>query len=139
MTEETPSAETDSNLTSAVVRQQTITWYLTLLLIAMVACMPGAMCSLYYLSTVPDVAWTRGREGLTVDRIWMARARRGPVGLGYETQRITDTLADEALCVTTTVRYLLWSSAGSDAEGATYQHKFTQTDYGWQSTGESCN
>jgi len=113
-----------------------IAWYLTLLLLILVTCMPSPLCFLYYLSTVPDVTWQRG--DLTYDRVWMAR-RRGPVGLGYESQRVSERRDDGQVCVTNTVRYLLWEEAGEAAEGAKFSRLFTRTDHGWQPTGEECD
>ena len=104
----------------------------------LVACMPGFLCALYYLSTVPDVTWQRGQQGLTIDRVWMARARRSPVGIGYESQRVTRAIADDKVCVTNTIHYFLWSDAGEAADGANYSRLFAKTDYGWQATGETC-
>ena len=119
--------------------QQNIAWYLTLLLIIMVACMPGVLCSLYYLSTVPDITWQRGTDDLTVDRIWIERIR-GPVGIGYETQRIKERLSDDEVCIKTTIRYYLWRTSRRDpVEGATYHQIHAKTQYGWQSTGQPCD
>jgi len=118
--------------------QQNIAWYLTLLLITLVACMPCTLCSLYYLSTVPDITWRRGRYDLTVDRIWMARLR-GPVGLGYETQRVTRTISADQVCVTNTIRYFLWSDAGEETGGTEFSRLFGKTETGWRATGEGCD
>ena len=130
--------ENTAQVSSQPTLQQNIAWYLTLLLITLVACMPCTLCSLYYLSAVPDITWHRGSYDLTVDRIWMARLR-GPVGVGYETQRVTETIADDQVCVTNTIRYFLWSDAGEEAEGAEFSRLFAKTPQGWRATGEVCN
>jgi len=134
----TETSNQSTSLSTQEKFKQDLAWYLTLLLIVLVTCTPGPLCSLFYLSRVPDVTWQRGRENLTVDRIWMARLRRGPIGVGYETQRITQTFSETDLCVTTTIRYFLWSDAGDDTTGTTYHLRYTKIGPNWQPTGASC-
>jgi hypothetical protein len=135
MTEEIETDAPDPNLKYVYLKRD-IAWYLTLLLLILVTCSPGPLCFLYYLSTVPDVTWQRG--DLTYDRLWMVRAP-GPAGLGYERQRVKQSLADDRVCVANTVRYFLWQAAGEAAEGVRFSQVFRETANGWQPTGESCN
>jgi hypothetical protein len=115
--------------------KQDVAWYLTLLLVIMVACLPGFLCSLYYLSTVPDVTWQRG--DLTYDRVWMAR-ERAPVGIAYETQRIHENISAEEICVVNTIRYFLWNEVEGGDQNSRYSQLMVKTDNGWQSNGQSC-
>lgn len=132
MTEETVSTPEQPTF------QENVAWFFTLLLIILVACLPGFLCSLFYLSTVPDVTWQRGREDLTIDRIWMARLR-GPVGIGLESQRVTDRINETQICVATNVRYLLWRDPDNESlENAKYSRIYHLTDQGWQMTADTC-
>ena len=116
--------------------KQDLAWYLTLLLIIMVACLPGFFCSLFYLSTVPDVTWRRGE--LTYDRLWMAR-EDGPVGIAYESQRINERLSDEEVCVVNKLRYFLWTEVEGGNQNAQYSQLMTKTEQGWRSSGQTCS
>jgi hypothetical protein len=118
--------------------KEEVGFYASLLLIILVTCAPGFLCSLYYLSTVPDVTWQRGNDGLIIDRVFMVRARRSPIGLGYETWRVSETLSNDEVCVTISIRYLLWSDAGDEAQGARVSQRFTRGQSGWQARGQPC-
>lgn len=129
--------EPEPRSTSERLKEE-VGFYASLLLIILVTCAPGFLCSLYYLSTVPDVTWQRGDDGLTIDRVFMLHLKRSPVGLGYETRRVSDTLSDDEVCVTTTIRYLLWSDAGDEAQGAKVSQRYARSQSGWQTTGQPC-
>lgn len=119
--------------------QQNLAWYLTLLLLTAVACMPGILCSLYYLSTVPDITWQRGSRNLTMDRIWMARVR-GPIGIGYQSQRVSEVYNDSRVCVLNSVQYYLWRRPRREAvENGSSKIVYILNEGQWQSSGESCD
>ena len=118
--------------------KEEVGFYASLLLIILVTCAPGFLCSLYYLSTVPDVTWQRGDKDLTIDRVFMLHVKRSPVGLGYETWRVSETLSDDEACVAISIRYLLWSDAGDEAQSAKVSQRFARGQSGWQATGQPC-
>lgn len=119
--------------------QDNLTWYLTLLLLTLVACMPGVLCSLYYLSTVPDVTWQRGDHNLTMDRIWMAQVS-GPIGIGHQKQRVTEVYEDDRLCVADSVQYYLWRQPRrEEVDNGSSETVYVMQNGRWQSSGEACN
>ena len=117
--------------------QETISSILTILVIILVITTPCLSCSLYYLSTVPDVTWQRGSRDLTIDRIRMVDVR-GPIGIAYETHRVDDVIDNEQVCVTSRVRYFLWRTPKEAIENASFSQLYRATEAGWQATTEPC-
>jgi hypothetical protein len=112
-----------------------LNWYLSLLVLLLFIVVPPTLCSLFYLSQVPDVTWA-SHGGLSYDRIWLHRDRR-PVGLGYQNQRVVAEYSDTAMCVENKLRFFLWSRSGSAEPGSSSQ-KMIFMDSRWQPTGEEC-
>jgi hypothetical protein len=112
-----------------------LNWYLTLLVLFLFVSVPPILCSLFYLSQVPDVVWARDDQ-LTFDRIWIYRTRR-PAGIGYQSQRVVDTYSPTEVCVQNRVHFFLWAKA-EEVVGATSRHVVVLNDNRWQSTGQVC-
>lgn len=115
---------------------QEIGWYFSLLLVILVACLPGLLCSLFYLSTVPDVTWRHGELAYT--RVWMVQ-EKGPIGLALERQRVQNRPAADQACVRTIVRYLFWQQPDEAGRNSRYSRLYSHTDQGWQATGQRCS
>ena len=115
--------------------QEKINWYLSLVVLALFFIVPPLLCSLLYLSQVPDISWERN-DGLVYDRIWLHRDRR-PAGLGYQNQRVAARYSDTEVCVETRLRFLLWRSS-PEAAPATTSRELRLIDNRWQPTGQSC-
>ncbi|NJN96129.1 MAG: hypothetical protein HC875_19495 [Anaerolineales bacterium] len=69
---------------------------------------PPILCSLFYLSQVPEVMWQRDDQ-LTFDRIWMYRERR-PLGVAYQTQRVVEYYSPSEVCVQNDLQFFLWGA-----------------------------
>ena len=115
--------------------QQQINWYLSLLVLFLLLVVPPILCSLMYLSQVPEVMWQRD-DRLTFDRVWMYRERR-PLGIGYQAQRIVGQYSQTDVCVQNNLRFFLWGSSKL-AQPATSNQHMVLVDNQWQSTGEAC-
>ena len=115
--------------------QQNVNRYLSLVVLFLLIIAPPILCSLFYLSQVPDVTWERN-DGLTIDRIWLYRDRR-PVGIGYQSQRVTAEYSRSEVCVQTKLRFLLWGKSGR-ATPATTSRMLVRVDNRWQPSGEPC-
>lgn len=115
--------------------QENINWYLSLVVLTLFFVVPPLLCSLLYLSQVPDITWERN-DGLVYDRIWLHRDRR-PAGLGYQNQRITARYNETELCVKTKLRFFLWRPS-SQAEPATTSREMALVEGRWQPTGQTC-
>lgn len=115
--------------------QQKLNNCLTILVLALLIFLPPLLCGLFYLSRVPDITWGGG-DSPTYTRLWLHRERR-PVGLGYESRRISETYSDSEICVQTKLRFLLWGTSPS-AEPATRHQRMVLVDQHWQPTGEAC-
>ena len=116
--------------------QQQINWYLTLLVLFLFVTVPPILCSLLYLSQVPEVMWQRA-DHLTFDRIWMYRERR-PLGIAHQTQRVIKAYSPTEVCVQSDLRFFLWGSS-SQAQPGTSSHRMVLVNDQWQPTGEACN
>jgi hypothetical protein len=115
--------------------QEKLNWILTITVLVLSFIVPLLLCGLFYLSQVPDITW--GGEGRpTYTRIWLHRERR-PVGLGYESRRVTLEYNDHEICVQNKLRFLLWGKS-AQAEPATTQLKLALINNRWQPTGEPC-
>ena len=114
---------------------ENLKWYLSLLVLFLLMVVPPTLCSLFYLSQVPDVTWA-SNDGLTYDRIWLYRDRR-PVGLGYQNQRVVTEYSDTKVCVENKLRFLLWGRSRSAEPGLSSQ-KMIFVDSRWQPAGEEC-
>ena len=115
--------------------QQQINWYLSLLILFLFLTVPPILCSLLYLSQVPEVMWQRD-DDLTFDRIWMYRERR-PLGIAYQAQRVIKEYSQTEICVQSTLHFFLWGSS-KEAEPNTSSHRMVQVAGLWQPTGEAC-
>jgi hypothetical protein len=115
--------------------QQQINWYLSLLVLFLFLIVPPILCSLMYLSQVPEVMWQRD-DDLTFDRIWMYRERR-PLGLAYQTQRVIKEYSQTEVCVQSKLHFLLWGRSAA-AEPNTSSQRMVRVDGLWQPTGEAC-
>lgn len=115
--------------------QQELNWYLSLVVIFLFIVVPPLLCSLFYLSQVPDLSWERN-DGLTYDRIWLHRDRR-PAGIGYQNQRVIAEYSDTEVCAETRLRFLLWGDS-REAEPATNSRTLVLVDNRWQPSGEAC-
>ena len=117
--------------------KENIIWYFSLLLTLTIICMSLGICSLVYLSQVPDITWRRGDT--TYDRIFMVEIE-GPAGIGHEAQRTTQTLSDNEICVTTTLSYYLWQE---DTEiktpNTTFSYIFIRSGQKWMITEKECS
>lgn len=114
--------------------KERLNWYLALIVLFLFAVIPPALCGLFYLSQVPDVMWQRSE--VSYDRIWLYRERR-PVGIGYQSHRITESYSDTELCVENKLRFFLWGES-SKAQPATTRQRMVLNDGQWQPTGEPC-
>ena len=113
-------------------------WYFSLVMVFLFICSPGVFCSLYYLSIVPDVTWQRGSRDLTLDRVWMVQSR-GPIGIGYQSQRVSDEIAEDQVCVANTVRYFLWRRPKqTEIENTQSKTRFVLHTGRWQSASDPC-
>ncbi|MBI1882229.1 MAG: hypothetical protein HYR94_28995 [Chloroflexi bacterium] len=115
--------------------QQQINWYFSLLVLFLFVTVPPILCSLLYLSQVPEVMWQRD-DHLTFDRVWMYRERR-PLGIAYQTQRVTQEYSQTEVCVQSDLQFFLWGSSNL-AKPATSSRRMVLVDNQWQSTGEAC-
>jgi hypothetical protein len=115
--------------------QQQLNWYLSLFVVTLMLVVPPILCSLFYLSQVPEVMWQRDDQ-LTFDRIWMHRERR-PLGVAYQTQRVVEFYSPSEVCVQNDLRFFLWGRS-SEAKPSTSSHRLVLVDKLWQSTGEAC-
>lgn len=115
--------------------QQQLNWYLSLFVVTLMLVVPPILCSLFYLSQVPEVMWQRDDQ-LTFDRIWMHRERR-PVGIAYQSQRIVEFYSPDEVCVQNDLRFFLWGRS-TEAEPATSNLRLMLVENRWQSTGEKC-
>jgi len=115
--------------------QQQLNWHLSLFVIVLLLIIPPMLCSLLYLSRVPDVTWERS-DGITYDRIWLYRDRR-PVGIGYQTRRIITESSWSEICVKNRLRFFLWGRSAA-AQPAITNQKMVLVEDQWQSTGEAC-
>ncbi|MEM7032712.1 MAG: hypothetical protein AAF629_24375 [Chloroflexota bacterium] len=114
------------------------TWYFSLVLIVLVVCSPCMVCSLFYLNSVPDITWQRGSRDLTMDRIWMAQSQ-GPIGIGYQWQRVDAEISDTEVCVSNAVRYFLWRRPKlTDIESVETKTVFALQNGRWQSASKPC-
>jgi hypothetical protein len=115
--------------------QQQLNWFLSLVVILLLFIIPPLLCSLLYLSRVPDVTWERS-DGITYDRIWLYREQR-PVGIAYQTRRIIAKPRETERCVENELRFFLWRKS-ERAEPATTSQKMALVEGQWQPTGEAC-
>ena len=115
--------------------EQEINWYLSLFVIFLFVTVPPVLCGLLYLSQVPEVMWQR-EDQLTFDRIWMYRERR-PLGIAYQTQRVTQEYSPTEVCVQSDLQFFLWGSSNI-AKPATSSRRMVLVDNQWQSTSETC-
>ena len=115
--------------------QEKLNWYLSLLVLFLFFVVPPILCSLLYLSQVPDVTWERN-DRLTYDRIWLHRDRR-PVGLGYQSQRVVAEFSDIEVCVENKLRFFLWGRSQS-AEPGVSNRRMVYVDHQWQPEAEAC-
>lgn len=115
--------------------QENLNWYLSLLVLFLFIVVPPILCSLFYLSQVPDVTWERN-DSLTYDRIWLHRDRR-PVGLGYQSQRVVVEFSDVEVCVENKLRFFLWGRSQS-AEPGVSSRRMVYIDHQWQPGAEAC-
>lgn len=116
--------------------QQQINWYLSLFVLFLFVTVPPILCSLLYLSQVPDMMWQRD-DRLTFDRIWMYRERR-PLGIAYQTQRVIIEYSLTEVCVQNNLQFFLWGSS-TLAKPATSSHRMVLVDNQWQATGRTCD
>lgn len=115
--------------------QQNITWYLSLVVIALLIILPPIWCGFLYLSSVPDVTW-ESSDGVSFDRIWMYRERR-PVGIAYQSRRVIKEYSPTEVCAQTQLRFYLWGKS-READSSTASQVLTLTNNRWQPTGEEC-
>jgi hypothetical protein len=115
--------------------KEKLNWYLTLVTLFLFVIVPPILCSLFYLSQVPEVIWERD-DNLTYDRIWMYRERR-PLGLAYQSQRVIQEYSPTEVCVENSLTFFLWGRA-KEAKEASSSRKMALGEGGWQTTGEAC-
>jgi hypothetical protein len=115
--------------------KEQLNWYLTIITLVLFVVIPPILCSLFYLSQVPEVSWERA-DNLTFDRIWMYRERR-PLGIAYQSQRVIQEYSPTEVCVENSLMFFLWSRA-KEAREASSSHRMTLGERGWQATGEEC-
>ena len=115
--------------------KEQLNWYLTIVTLFLFVAIPPILCSLFYLSQVPEVIWERD-DNLTYDRIWMYRERR-PMGIAYQSQRVIQEYSPTEVCVENNLTFFLWSQA-KEARGASSSRKLALGESGWQTTGEEC-
>ncbi len=115
--------------------KEQLNWYLTLVTLFLFVIAPPILCSLFYLSQVPEVNWERA-DHLTYDRIWMYRERR-PLGIAYQSQRVIQAYSPSEVCVENSLTFFLWGQA-QEAKAASSSRKMALGDNGWQATGEAC-
>jgi hypothetical protein len=115
--------------------QQQINWYLSLFVLFLFVTVPPILCSLLYLSQVPEVIWQRD-DHLTFDRVWMYRERR-PLGIAYQTQRVIQAYSQTEVCVQSDLQFFLWGNSNL-AKPATSSRRMVLVDKQWESTGEEC-
>jgi len=114
--------------------QEKINFYLTIGVFALLIVVPPVLCSLFYLSRVPDVSWGDGSP--TYTRIWMHRERR-PVGIGYESRRIFVQYSETEICVENKLRFFLWGTSYR-TRPATSHTTMVLVNNHWQQTGQVC-
>ena len=115
--------------------QEKLNWALTIIVLVLVLVVPPILCTMLYLSQVPDITWGN-EEGLAFSRIWMYRERR-PLGIGYQSQRLVEEYSDTEVCVETRLRFLLWANS-SKAAPATNSRMMVWANERWQPNGEPC-
>lgn len=115
--------------------KEQLSWYLTIVTLFLFVAIPPLLCSLFYLSQVPEVTWERA-DNLTYDRVWMYRERR-PLGIAYQSQRVVKEYSSTEVCVENNLTFFLWGQA-KEARGASSSRKLALGESGWQATGEEC-
>lgn len=115
--------------------QEKFNYYLTIVVLVLFIVVPPVLCGLFYLSQVPDVTWGND-ESPAFTRIWMYRERR-PVGIGYQSQRVTREYSATEVCVETKLRFLLWGESDR-AEPATSSRVMVLANNRWQPSGQKC-
>lgn len=115
--------------------KEQLNWYLTIVTLFLFVAIPPLLCSLFYLSQVPEVTWER-TDNLTYDRVWMYRERR-PLGIAYQSQRVVEEYSPTEVCVKNDLTFFLWGQA-KEARGASSSRKLALGESGWQATGEEC-
>jgi hypothetical protein len=115
--------------------QEKVNTALTIIVLALFIIVPPILCSLLYLSRVPDVTW-EGNDSLSYSRVWMYRERR-PLGLAYQSQRVISEYSDTEVCVENRLRFLLWGRS-REAQPSASSQKMVRAERGWQPTGEEC-
>ena len=115
--------------------QQNISWYLSLVVIALLIILPPIWCGFLYLSRVPDVTW-EGSDGVSFDRIWMHRERR-PVGIAHQSRRVIKEYSPTEVCAETQLRFYLWGKS-READPSTASQVLTFANNRWQPAGEDC-
>lgn len=115
--------------------QEDLNWYLSLVVLFLFIVVPPILCSLFYLSRVPDI--TFGGDGdLTYSRIWMYRESR-PVGIAYESRRLVERYSETEVCVQNDLRFFLWGESRK-AEPATSRSTMEFLNGRWQRIEEGC-
>lgn len=115
--------------------QEEINWYLSLLVLVLFLVVPPILCSLFYLSRVPDITW-EGDDNLSYTRIWMYRERR-PLGIAYESRRVVKQYSATEVCVQNNLRFFLWGKS-SEAEPVTARHTMVFLNNRWQLAAGGC-
>src|SRR5262245_13915629 len=117
--------------------QERMTTLLTVVVLGLFIIVPPILCGLFYLSQVPDITWGEGDDSPNYTRIWMHRERR-PLGVAYQSNRVTTTYSPTEVCVENKLRFFLWGRS-REAEPATSSQKMVFVDQHWQPTGEACS
>ena len=128
---------TNDNGQTEYTLKENIIWYLSLLTVVVIACGSLSLCAIFYLSQVPDVTWQR--DELTHDRIFLANVK-GPAGIGHEARRLSRTISENEVCVTTTIRYYMWKqNRDTKDQNTVYSFIFIRTGANnWQATSNPC-
>ena len=115
--------------------QEKLNTSLTVIVLALFIIVPPILCSLLYLSQVPDVTWGKD-DPLNYTRIWMYRERR-PLGIAYQSNRVITEYSETEVCVENRLRFFLWGSS-RQAQASTSSQKMVLMEQRWQPTGEAC-
>jgi hypothetical protein len=115
--------------------QEQINWYLTLLVLFLFVTVPPILCSLLYLSQVPEVIW-ESDDKLSYDRIWLYRESR-PLGIAYQSQRLAQQYSSTEVCVENSLYFFLWGRS-KEAKEASSSRKMILVNDRWESNGEEC-
>jgi hypothetical protein len=93
---------------------------------------------IFYLALQGELDWRRGPGNLEEDRLFVIN-EPGASGLGYLASRLADDAASDAVCVRTTVTYLLWRNDEGGEQNVSYCACYARNAAGdYEPNGQAC-